>query len=403
MHVTKTHIVLLVAIAVPTVFAWVAYSIAITGLQEAAAAHHAPAADSLLAAQSWARWVWPIMVSAVLAAVTLVVRQQFTRTEERLHESEEQFRERVGVVRNQLGQFSEHASRRVHSIEGDISTLSREVDRLAGASEQMGTSMESASMNAENVSMQAQMTAESIEGLSLALNEVAEDALGGSRVANEAATNTKQATEIMTQLETAASEIDQVTLLIKKIAEQTNLLALNATIEAASAGDAGKGFAVVAAEIKELANQSAQAAGDIAQRIGQIKSSSLEAAESVGAVNDVIARLQEVTNRIANNVDQQRTTVEMVNFSVTEMTRAAGETSTAVGEAQQGVQELGSVGVGLNTAVQSATTGLHSMQDTMAEGAEVDRTLEQMALAETAEEAVRKAVNDEAEAALPVS
>ena len=53
---------------------------------------------------------------------------------------------------------------------------------------------------------------------------------------------------------------------IKMIALQTNLLALNATIEATSAGEAGHGFAVVAHEIKELANQSAKAAEDIAAR-----------------------------------------------------------------------------------------------------------------------------------------
>ena len=63
-----------------------------------------------------------------------------------------------------------------------------------------------------------------------------------------------------------AWRISEVTETIKMIARQTNLLALNATIEATSAGEAGRGFAVVAHEIKELANQSAKAAEDIAAR-----------------------------------------------------------------------------------------------------------------------------------------
>ncbi|NLL77102.1 MAG: methyl-accepting chemotaxis protein [Clostridiales bacterium] len=61
-------------------------------------------------------------------------------------------------------------------------------------------------------------------------------------------------------------QINELTKAILGISESTNLLALNASIEAARAGQAGKGFSVVAEEIRKLAENSKNTAGEI-QRI----------------------------------------------------------------------------------------------------------------------------------------
>ena len=64
--------------------------------------------------------------------------------------------------------------------------------------------------------------------------------------------------------------IGQIVESINSIARETNLLSLNASIEAARAGESGRGFAVVAEQIRQLADQSSQSAGQIQVIIDEI-------------------------------------------------------------------------------------------------------------------------------------
>ena len=101
---------------------------------------------------------------------------------------------------------------------------------------------------------------------------------------------TKDIQEMYTQTETTNSSVEkihQATELISAIASQTNLLSLNASIEAARAGDSGKGFAVVAGEIGNLASQSDSAAKEINFIIDELTANSAKSIEIMNRIHEI--------------------------------------------------------------------------------------------------------------------
>jgi methyl-accepting chemotaxis protein len=218
--------------------------------------------------------------------------------------------------------------------------MAANINAMASKAELSSTNAIDVASAAEQMSANMSTIAAAIEEMSASINEISSNAGEASKVAGEATAKSQNATSAMNKLGTAAKEIGQVTDVIKKIADKTNLLALNATIEAASAGEAGKGFAVVASEIKELANQSAASADDIAKRIEGIQLGTGEAVTVINDVSEIIAKINNSVDAISNHVGEQTKASNEIASNVAQANTGAKRVANAIGEVAKGGEDI---------------------------------------------------------------
>jgi methyl-accepting chemotaxis protein len=238
-----------------------------------------------------------VAVNATLDRVTRVVRGVATAT---------------GSVTDHVAQLAEHT---------------RQIEQQA---RRTATQADEASTTTQAVTAGYDQVAQAVAEINDSVRVIAENVQRVSAVAGEAVQATSDTSDIVARLGVSSAEIGSVLETITTIASQTNLLALNATIESARAGEAGKGFAVVATEVKDLAQETARAAEDIAHRIETLRQDTERSVTAIAQIAEVITQINEHQVGIAAAVEEQSVTLAGVTTSVADSSRAGAATGDAI-------------------------------------------------------------------------
>ena len=197
----------------------------------------------------------------------------------------------IGALLGEMQQMSTHLNQALGEVQlaaGSVALASREI---AAANADLSGRTERTAANLQQAAANMGLVTSSVQGNAAAAAQVRQTADEATRVAVAGGDLVSSAVLAMADISGSSRRIADIVGVIDGIAFQTNILALNAAVEAARAGEQGRGFSVVAAEVRMLAQRSAQSAGEIK---GLIEASVARTDEGANLVNQAGATMQQV-------------------------------------------------------------------------------------------------------------
>lgn len=254
----------------------------------------------------------------------------------------------IGDVFRALTQMNVNIRATVQDVRGGIHLMDTATADIATGAQDLSSRTDSQASNLAQ-------TAASTDQMNATVRKNSEMALKASQVATAANSSAESGGAAVTSVVSTMRDISQsskqmaeIIGAIDAIAFQTNILALNAAVEAARAGEQGRGFAVVAAEVRNLAQRSAQSAKEVRTLISEI----------IDKVDNGFQQVNSAGKTIEGVVGQARTVTDLVNNIAT----ATTEQSDGINQINQAIAELDQMTQQNASLVQQSTSAAESLR-----------------------------------------
>ncbi len=232
----------------------------------------------------------------------------------------------VAASANQLTSGAEQLSGSSQTIANGATNQASALEEIASSMEQMGAQTRS---NADNATQANQ--------LAVSARQQAED--GNAQM--------QRMVESMKEINESSENISKIIKTIEVIAFQTNVLAINAAVEAARAGVHGKGFAVVAEEVRNLAQNSAEAAQETAANINEsikkVEAGAKIADETALALKEIVegsVKVTDLVSEIATASNEQAQGIKGINDGLSQLNQITQQNAQIAEEASSASEEL---------------------------------------------------------------